>query len=74
MSEHQIDDSETMLAPNEAGKLLGVSGKTMIRMMEDGEFPGYKIGLAWKFMKGDILRYRDSRKFQADKPKDTEAA
>jgi len=64
MSEQHIDDSEKMLAPNEAGKLLGVSGKTIIRMMEDGDFPGYKIGLAWKFMKGDILRYRNARKFQ----------
>jgi len=74
MSEQQMDDSETMLAPNEAGKLLGVSGKTMIRMMEDGDFPGYKIGLAWKFMKGEILQYRDSRRFQGKKEADEEVA
>jgi len=73
MSEQKVDDSETMLAPNEAGKLLGVSGKTVIRMMEEGEFPGYKIGAAWKFMKKEILQYRDSRKFQGKQSGDNAA-
>ncbi len=68
MSEQYNDDLEAMLAPNNAGKLLGVSGKTVIRMMEEGEFPGYKIGASWKFMKREILQYRDSRKFQGQKP------
>ena len=64
MSEQDTSNLEAMLAPNDAGLLLGVSGKTMIRMMEEGEFPGYKIGASWKFMKKEILEYRDSRKFQ----------
>lgn len=52
------------LSANEAGKLLGVSGKTVIRMMEDNEFPGYRIGFAWKFRRGDIEAYRDSRRYR----------
>jgi len=55
---------DQMLSANEAGKLLGVSGKTVIRMMEDGEFPGYRIGIAWKFRRGDIEAYRDSRRYR----------
>jgi len=47
---------DQMLSANEAGKLLGVSGKTVIRMMEDGEFPGYRIGIAWKFRRGILRR------------------
>lgn len=55
---------DQMLSANEAGKLLGVSGKTVIRMIEDGEFPGYRIGIAWKFRRGDIEAYRDSRRYR----------
>lgn len=54
---------DEMLSANEAGKMLGVSGKTVVRMMEDGEFPGYKIGVAWKFRRGDIAAYRESRRY-----------
>jgi long-subunit fatty acid transport protein len=43
---------DEMLSANQAGRIPGVSGKTIIRMMEDGEFPGYKIGVVWKFRRG----------------------
>lgn len=55
----------TLISINEAGKLLGVSGKTVIRMMEDKSFDGYKIGSYWKFRRGDILQYRESRKYRS---------
>lgn len=61
-------DPEELLSANNAGKLLGVSGKTVIRMMESGDFPGYRIGSAWKFKRGDIETYRESRKFERGKP------
>ena len=54
---------DEMLSANQAGRILGISGKTVIRMMEDGEFPGYKIGVAWKFRKGDIEAYRDAHRY-----------
>jgi excisionase family DNA binding protein len=57
----------TWLTANEAGKLLRRSGKTVIRMMEDGEFPGYKIGAAWQFRRRDIEIYIESRRFQGKK-------
>lgn len=59
--------SNTWLTANEVGKLLRRSGKTVIRMMEEGEFPGYKIGSAWQFRRGDIESYIESRKFQGKK-------
>jgi excisionase family DNA binding protein len=57
-------NADQILSANQAGKLLGVSGKTIIRMMEAGEFPGYQIGNAWKFKRSDIEAYLESRKFQ----------
>lgn len=62
---------DELLSANEAGKLLGVSGKTVIRMMEDKSFDGYKIGSYWKFRRGDILRYRESRKYKGEKIEST---
>ena len=68
MSENKIANSEEMLSANQAGKLLGVSGKTVIRMMRDGEFPGYDIGSSgFKFKRGDIEAYLESRKVQGKK-------
>ncbi|HYU73126.1 MAG TPA: helix-turn-helix domain-containing protein [Ktedonobacteraceae bacterium] len=64
--------AEQMLSASQAGKVLGVSGKTVIRMMEDGDFPGYKIGSAWKFKRGDIESYIESRKFQGRKAESTD--
>ena len=64
--------AEQMLSANQAGKVLGVSGKTVIRMMEDGDFPGYKIGSAWKYKRGEIERYIESRKFQGRKAESTD--
>jgi excisionase family DNA binding protein len=65
-----VDESNNpnqMLSANRAGKLLGVSGKTMIRMMEDGEFSGYKVGSAYKFKRGEIQAYLESKKVQGKK-------
>jgi len=63
---------DEMLSANQAGKMLGVSCKTVIRMMEDREFPGYKIGVAWKFKKGDIEAYRESRRYLPPKQDEDE--
>lgn len=61
---------DELLSANEAGKLLGVSGKTVIRLMENKSFDGYKIGSYWKFRRGDILQYRASRKYQPEQSED----
>lgn len=65
---NEWNELDELLSANEAGKLLGVSGKTVIRMMDDGDFPGYKIGSYYKFRRGDILKYREARRI--DKGKD----
>jgi len=61
--EEERHNPETSLSANQAGRILGVSGKTIIRMTEDGEFPGYKIGVAWKFRRGDIEAYREAHRY-----------
>ena len=63
MNEKKERDPEEMLNANEAGKILGVSGKTMIRLMESEKFPGYRIGGVWKFKRGEIEEYRESQRY-----------
>jgi excisionase family DNA binding protein len=41
---------EKMLNPQEAGALLRLHAKTVIRMAERGEVPGKKIGKRWRFL------------------------
>ena len=67
MTQQQSSDPEEMLSADKAGKLLGVSGKSMVRFMEQGEFPGYQIGSSWKFKRGEILAYRESRRVDYSK-------
>jgi excisionase family DNA binding protein len=66
-------DPEEMLNANDAGKILGVSGKTMIRLMENGDVPGYRIGGVWKFKRGEVEHYRDSQRYRP-RGSDEEAA
>lgn len=63
-------DPDEMLGANEAGRILGVSGKSVVRFMEDGKFSGYKIGGVWKFKRGEIEQYRDAQRY---KPGSSEA-
>ncbi|QBD79056.1 DNA-binding protein [Ktedonosporobacter rubrisoli] len=59
-------DPDQMLSARQAGNILGVSGKTVIRLIETGAFPGYKIGAAWKFRRGDIETYLASRRYYSN--------
>lgn len=61
-------DPDDMLSANEAGKILGVSGKTIFRLMESGAVPGYRIGGTWKYKRGEIEQYRDAQRYQPQQP------
>lgn len=54
---------DDMLSANDAGKILGVSGKTVLRLRESGALPGYRISDLWKFMRGEVEAYRDAQRF-----------
>lgn len=73
MAKDNVPSANQLLSANKAGEILGVSGKTIIRMMGDGEFPGYKIGATWKFKRGEIEAYIESKKFRG-KQNDNSAA
>lgn len=53
---------DDMLSANDAGKILGVSGKTVLRLRETGALPGYKISDLWKFKRKEVESYRDAQR------------
>ncbi len=54
---------EKMISAKQAGEILGLSSKTVIRMVEAGGLPGYKINFMWRFRRSEIEEYIRSRKY-----------
>jgi excisionase family DNA binding protein len=46
-------------------KLLGVSGRTVVRLVENGELTGFKVGRSWKFDEADVDAYIQRQKERA---------
>lgn len=61
MKEEKRDPND-MLSANDAGKILGVSGKTVLRLQESNALPGYKISGLWKFKRWEVETYRDAQR------------
>jgi excisionase family DNA binding protein len=53
--------SERPIGAEEAAKMLGVTPRTVIRLTERGELPGFRVGKLWKFRPGDIREYIESQ-------------
>jgi excisionase family DNA binding protein len=62
--------SEEPIGAEEAAKMLGVTPRTVTRLAERGEIPGFRVGKLWKFRPSDIREYIESQIRQhADKSK-----
>ena len=42
--------------------MLGVAPRTVTRLTERGEIPGFKVGDVWRFHRQDILDYIEEQK------------
>ena len=62
--------ADQWLSANEAGNLLGVTGKTVIRMVEKGEITGYRVGNVWRFKRNDIEAYLEAHRYGLDQRSD----
>ena len=63
MSDEQ-PQTERMISAKQVGDMLGLSAKTVIRMVESGELPGYKINFVWRFKRSEIEEYIRSRRYR----------
>lgn len=60
----QVDE---WLSANEAGKLIGVTSKTIIRIAEKGEITGYRVGSVWRFKRHDVESYLEAHRYGPDR-------
>lgn len=51
----------------QAAKALGVIPRTVVRLVERGELPGFKVGDVWRFYPSDVRKYVQDQKDQARK-------
>jgi len=50
------------LTVREVADLLRVDSKTVYRLAQRGELPGFKVAGSWRFMKGDIEAWIEAQK------------
>jgi excisionase family DNA binding protein len=53
--------AENPIDAKEAAKMLSVTPRTVIRLVERGEIKGFKVGDVWRFYRKDIQQYIDSQ-------------
>ena len=56
-----------ILTLKEAAKLLKVSLRTLMRWCENGEFPGFQLGVQWRVYESDLRSYIDRQKRKAER-------
>ncbi len=60
--------TEVPIGAEEAAKMLGVTSRTVIKLAERKEIPGFRVGKLWKFYPSDIRDYIDRQRQGIDKP------
>ena len=56
---------ERILSLEEVAKLLGVSERTVVRLVDSKALIGFKVGRSWKFEADDIEAYIQQQKKRA---------
>ncbi len=60
--ESMTDEPDQALTIRSVALLLNVTEKTIYRLAQKRELPGFKVAGTWRFMRGDILRWIEARK------------
>ncbi|QNT25242.1 helix-turn-helix domain-containing protein [Ralstonia solanacearum] len=56
------DEPDQALTIRSVALLLNVTEKTIYRLAQKRELPGFKVAGTWRFMRGDILQWIEARK------------
>ena len=61
--------TERPIDTKEVAEMLGVTPRTVTRLAERGEIPGFKVGDVWRFHRQDILElHRETETKTATSP------
>ena len=64
--------TEKPIGTKEVAEMLGVIPRTVVRLAERGEFPGFKVGDVWRFYRSDIEAYIQRQIERAKQPNEQE--
>lgn len=53
--------TKTPISTKEAAKMLGVTPRTVVRLVERNEISGFKVGDVWRFYREDIQNYIETQ-------------
>ncbi len=52
---------EPVVGTEEAAGMLGICGRTLLKMIRNGEIPAMRLGSGWRVRREDIAEYIDRR-------------
>ena len=56
---------EKLLSIKQVQEILGLSERTIFRLIKNGEIQGFKIGREWRFTEADINAYIEKQRQKA---------
>lgn len=60
-----MTDSTPAMTVREVAAYLNVNEKTVYRLAQNGELPGFKVAGAWRFQRADLESWIGTRKREA---------
>lgn len=60
--------SESFIDLEQVAKILGVSERTVLRLLAKKEIKGFKVGRSWRFAQADIDTYVEQQRKKAEEP------
>lgn len=63
-----VADDDVLTVKNVA-EYLKLTERTVYRLVQEGELPGFKVGNSWRFLRRDLQRWIAQQTRQARKPK-----
>ena len=61
----ETEKTEKPIGTNAVAEMLGVIPRTVVRLVERGDIPGFKVGDVWRFYRSEIKHYIQNQKDQA---------
>jgi excisionase family DNA binding protein len=52
-----VPEDKEILNAEQAGAVLGISTRLVLRLARDGEIPGQKLGREWRFLRSALRSY-----------------
>ncbi len=59
---------DDILTIKEVAEYLKLTERTLYRLVQEGQVPGFKVGNSWRFKRADIERWIEDQKKRIQRP------